>query len=240
MNNKDILERLVSDDDLERDCALIDLEDLISKGEFTRKDAIRYLELLESSDEFTRARAWQLVPRFLKSGLLTVEEVRERIQYYLELLESDLKEMIDDETFDSVRDTAWSALTDLIDRGVITREDSRFFLKLLESQDADLRRRIWLDIKVFLNKGIIMPEEARRRKRFFFELLKCEDYFRRMVAWGSVGILIDKGVITREDSAFFLELLKSGNKNIRSNAKDVKESLIKIGVIIRDDPSGAD
>jgi hypothetical protein len=62
------------------------------------------------------------------------------------------------------RKSAWDRITDLIDRGIISNEDTIYFIDLLSSKDGDIRAYAWDRITDLIDRGIISNEEVIDKK----------------------------------------------------------------------------
>ena len=102
-----------------------------------------------------------------------------------------------------------------IDEGVITKEDSMAFMKLLSSDNYDVRRNAWDKVEMRIDEGVITKDNSMA----FIELLSLDDGDVRSEAWDEVEKFIDKGILTKEDvKGKFIELLSDVSKNARNRA----------------------
>ena len=99
----------------------------------------------------------------------------------------------------SVRSDAWRYVRVLIENGIITKDDKRYFLELLKSSNESIRSYAWRYAEGLIEHDIITKDDAISLKLYFLELLKSSNESIRSDAWGYVKEFIENGIITKDD-----------------------------------------
>ncbi|QGA69077.1 hypothetical protein [Sulfolobus sp. E11-6] len=102
------------------------------------------LELLSFHDTGTRYRAWNSVPEFVNRGILSLDEVMKRKEYFLEMLKDNNK---------VVRGLSWYVtLKPLLDMKVVSLEEvlvySPFLCELVNSEFHEVVREVMEEFKI--------------------------------------------------------------------------------------------
>ena len=241
----DLLDRLCSEVEVERLCALSMIERFIDSGvmgvDKVREKKGCILDLLKSKDKVVRSEAWDKIRKLVAWGMITWEDA----PFFLQFLAHE------DE---GLRLWAWWRIKGLLNLGIITLDEVKgkkeHFLKLLESQDEYMRVRAWLWAKDLLDRDIVTWKDLVQMKVHLLKLLKSQDERVRADAWeaikeyiylepsGGLASLFGDGgepVINKEDAPFFLELLESQDERVRADAWNKVGVLMEVGIITLDE-----
>ncbi|BDC18494.1 hypothetical protein [Acidianus sp. HS-5] len=172
--------------------------DIVSKEKLIEmKD--KFLELLSYNDDTVKLHAWEMVPKLISKGIITVEDVKK--YDFLSLL------------YDS---EAWLLVRDLVNSGVVdvekVKKEKEKYISFLKGNELD-RIASWSLILDMFNAGIITKEEIEDNKKYLLELFNFPAYDIRFNLLFLVSELLKKGVISQEE-------LKPYDKKIEEIIKD--------------------
>lgn len=190
---------------------------LTEMGILEESDRPRLLDLLTVASPAARMGAWSDgVPALLGTGLVSVEEVRERRESFHELLE---------EGSLALRMEAWLRAVDLQILGIIGIEDLKArregFVGLLKGADPFASAAVWSRVGWAVGSQLVGWSDLEPCKHSLLDLLNAKDGVGRRWAWGGVPRLIERGFLTLDDvrgvRSGFLSTL---HRNIASNEEE--------------------
>jgi DNA replication protein DnaC len=178
------------------------------------------LDFLSSSNIDVKSKAWSdpyalNVVKLLQWGIVNIDEVRERIQHYFELL---------NHSDQGIKSKAWRWIRQLIYQDVLTREDEDRILAFLCDAEKETRSLAWSCASQLVDYHVINIERMRepRIRNVYLQLLTDTDEKTKLNAWNKVYSFLKRNIFTPEDlqplKGHYFKLLCSSDKEIRDSS----------------------
>lgn len=219
----------------------------MEKIEDLLKEKSSILRDLKSPDKAVRDEAWKKIEYIINTGnggylsnalgylrsLLwhKLQGVREDAWSHLPLYKALLVKGINralSANSDRIKWPAWSHVLDMINLGIITKEEAievRYsFWRLLKSRWSTIRKKSWRLFVILVKEGIILPKDKER----YLEFLRNRKASVRIYAWEVFKDLKELGFVSEQDlesNIKFLQELTQKESNIKKRAMKIIKRL---------------